>query len=144
MIYNYEMACKEAGLREDQTAEIRRFFDSEQKKLKRRNEAIDKNQIVYFSISQAVKELGENADYEIPDASIDVAEEVLHRMDLDRLREVMQELPEDDQEFLMVYFEEENFGDTRVAKRLGIPRQTVQYRKKKLLKVLRKKFFEKI
>lgn len=35
MIYKYEMACKEAGLSDEATAEIRRFFDAEKKKLKR-------------------------------------------------------------------------------------------------------------
>ena len=34
MITSYERACKEAGLSEEKTAEIRRFFDAEQKKLK--------------------------------------------------------------------------------------------------------------
>ena len=36
MIYKYEMACREAGLSEEKTAEIRRMFDAEYKKLKRR------------------------------------------------------------------------------------------------------------
>ena len=44
MIIKYEIACREAGLSEENTAEIRKFLDAEQKKLKRRKEAKKKTQ----------------------------------------------------------------------------------------------------
>ena len=47
MIYKYEMACKEAGLSEEQTAEIRRFFDAEKKRLKRDKKAREEEGITF-------------------------------------------------------------------------------------------------
>ena len=41
MIYKYEMACKEAGLTEEQIAKIRQVFDSDYKRLDRRQKAKD-------------------------------------------------------------------------------------------------------
>ncbi|MCD8379125.1 MAG: hypothetical protein LUC95_02110 [Lachnospiraceae bacterium] len=137
------MACKEAGLSEEQTAEIRRFFDAEQKKLKRRNDSMERNRISYFSVSNVIEELGENADYEIPDLAVDVEDEVLHKMDLERLEELLEELTEEDREFLQIYFEEEAGAEKRVAERLGITRKKVQCWRERLLTNLRNKFFEK-
>lgn len=39
MIYKYEMACREAGLNEEQIKEIDRVFDADKKKLKRKKNA---------------------------------------------------------------------------------------------------------
>lgn len=142
MIYKYEQACKEAGLSEEQTAEIRRFFDAEQKKLKRRNEAMKRNDISWFSISDAMEELGMESDFDIPDASANVEDEVLHQMDLERLRGIMSDLSPEDQEFLQVYFEEERGAEGRVMERMDITRKKARCWKARLLKEIQEKFFD--
>ncbi len=142
MIYKYEMACRDAGLSEEKTAEIRRFFDAEQKRLKRKKKAMERNNITWFSISDEMEELGMESDFEIPDASVNVEDEVLYQMDMERLRGIVSELSSEDQEFLQVYFEEKRCGEGRVMERMGITRKKARCWKDRLIKLIRKRFFD--
>ena len=51
MIYKYEMACKEAGLTEEQIAKIRQVFDSDYKRLDRRQKAKERYGIGWISVT---------------------------------------------------------------------------------------------
>jgi len=140
MIYKYEIACREAGLSEEKIAEIRRFFDAEKKKLKRENDVIEKTKFQYFSMNEAIDEERGITIYDVGDMNADTEMDAIKLWELEKLREYMSELSYEDQEFLYACFEDSRGAETRIAKKLGIPRQTVQYKKKKLIDHLRKKF----
>lgn len=142
MIYKYEMACKEAGLSEEKIKEIRQIFDNDKKKLKRENEYLEKNDIRYFSISDVDEETEKMGDYSLMDTSVNVEMDVIRKLEIEKLMCYLKELPADDREFLYLCFEEAKENDTAIAKKLGLPRTTVQYRKKKLLTMLRNRFEE--
>lgn len=142
MIYKYEMACKEAGLSEENIKEIRQIFDTDKKKLKRENEAMEKNGIRYFSISDVNEEAEEIGDYALIDTSVNVEMDVIKKMEIEKLMCYLEELPVEDREFLYFYFEEPKANDTVIARKLGLPRTTVQSRRKKLLEKLRNRFEE--
>ena len=140
MIIKYEIACREAGLSEEQTAEIRKFFDAEQKKLNRRRESRKENGVYYLSIEgmQECEECGNTFD--IPDTNTNVEEEVMRTWELERLNQLLDELPEDDKEFLLACFAEERGAECVLARKMGVSRDTVRWRKEKLVKMLKEKF----
>lgn len=142
MIYKYEIACREAGLSEERIKEIRKIFDDDKKKLKRENECMEKNDITYYSVFGVRPEYEDMEAYDIEDPSVNVEMEVIRKWEIEQLARFMKELSVDDRKFLYLYYEENGANDTMIARKLGIPRTTVQSRKKKLLKKLRKRFEE--
>ena len=53
MKYQYELACREAGVDEEKLRAIRRVFDTDRKRLKRENETMNNKNIQVFHISAA-------------------------------------------------------------------------------------------
>lgn len=143
MIYKYEMACREAGLNEEQTKAIRQVFDREQKRLKRRNEALEELHKKYGFEIYSVSELcgqDEKEDFEVMDPGMDVETAILHKMDLERLRELLAELPEEDREILLVYHSGEFGSQAAYQKKYNLTKGQADYRVMALLGELRKKF----
>lgn len=141
MIYKYEMACREAGLPEEQIAEIRRMFDAEYKRLGRRKKAKEKNNISWISTTDMSGSESES-DFELADENTDVEGMVLHQMELEELQGYLDELTEDDRKFLLAMFEDVENANQRMAEKLGLTIGQVRYRKEKLLKMLRARFEE--
>lgn len=79
MIYKYEMACREAGLPEEQIAEIRRMFDAEYKRLGRRKKAKETNNISWISTAD-MSGADSETEYELADENTDVEGMVLHQL----------------------------------------------------------------
>lgn len=141
MIYKYEMACREAGLPEEQIAEIRRMFDAEYKRLGRRKKAKEKNNISWISTTD-MSGADSETEYELADENTDVEGMVLHQMELEELQGYLDELTEDDRKFLLAMFEDVVNANQRMAEKLGLTIGQVRYRKEKLLKMLRARFEE--
>lgn len=141
MIYKYEMACREAGLPEEQIAEIRRMFDAEYKRLGRRKKAKEKNNISWISTTDMSGSDSET-EYELADENTDVEGMVLHQMELEELQGYLDELTEDDRKFLLAMFEDVENANQRMAEKLGLTIGQVRYRKEKLLKMLHARFEE--
>lgn len=80
--------------------------------------------------------------YEIADPSVNVEEELIHQLDLEKLREVLAELDPEDREFILEYFEGENKFLNRMAEKYGLTRNQVIGRKRRILKKLKSLFFE--
>ena len=147
MIYKYEMACKEAGMNEEQIAEIRRFFDAEKKHLLRDKRAREKQGITFSYITTSEEESEEAGDLdsrEIVDENFNLEEMIIHKFQMEKLNKVLGELSDEDREFLLSLFSFDSGGVSKLARVLGIPRETVRDRKKRLLKTVREKFFEEI
>ena len=145
VIYKYELACKEAGLSEEQTAEIRRFFDAEQKHLKRDKKAREDAGITFSYIVTSEDESEEAGDLdsrEIADENYDLEDIGMHNLLLEQLHKILQELSVDDREFLLAVFGERGSA-VRYAKSHGMSEVQVTRKKKELLEDLRKIFFEK-
>jgi DNA-directed RNA polymerase specialized sigma24 family protein len=137
------MACKEAGLSEEQTAEIRRFFDAEKKRVKYDMECREQAGVVFNSLRGLVEEYDLD-EYEVPDHSINVEETILHKLEIEKLRECMDELSAEDREFLLVVFSGDFGAKSSYARQHNCSEAAVTRRKDHLLNKLRKKFFKKI
>lgn len=144
MIYEYELACKEAGLSEEKIKEIRRMFDAEKKKLKRRKIAKDKCGWGFFAVEDLIVGdiLHHKGAFDIPDAGISVEDEIIYKLDLERLNELLKEMDPDDKEFLLDCFESRKGTDNVAQEKHGLNRGQVQYRKRKLVNMLRERFKE--
>ena len=142
MDIKYEIACREAGLSEEKTAEIRRFFDAEKKKLKRRKVAKEKCGYTFFSTESIIEfyKSGSLDSFDIPDCNTDVEEEAIVNVELERLRVYLDEFAEEDKEFLLECFSGDFNAITRISERTGIPRTTLSSRKSRLVKQLQKRF----
>ena len=130
MIYKYEMACKEAGLSDEATAEIRRFFDAEKKKLKRDKAYREAKGITFSYLYPSEEEIA------------DVEETTMQKLLLEQLNDALDELSDDDREFLLFMFS--GYGSASAcARKLGVYPSTVLRRRDALIQKLRKSFFEK-
>lgn len=145
MIIKYEIACREAGLSDEKTAEIRRFFDAEQKKLKRRKEAKDKSKLCFLSVEEMAEKVQDDdiSTYDIPDPNMNTEEMAIHGVELSVLKSCMDEWPEEDREFLLTCFEGERGVIMELSRKLGISQAMVSYRKKCLFNKIQKEFMEK-
>lgn len=145
MIYKYEIACKKAGLSEEKTAEIRKFFDAEQKKLKRLNERMESSGLFTVSVNAIDSDCYDyDLDtYDIEDPSVDVEGMVIKKMELSVLRSCMEELTQEDREFLLECYAGERGTVMALSKKLGMPQTTVSARKKRLFEQVKKSFLEK-
>ncbi|PLT84527.1 hypothetical protein [Mediterraneibacter gnavus] len=145
MIIKYEIACREAGLSEENTAEIRKFLDAEQKKLKRRKEAKKKTQLCFLSVEEMAAKIGEDdiESCDIPDPTMNTEEMAIKRFELSVLRSCMDELSQEDKEFLLACFACERGAVAELTRKLEIPQTTVSSRKKALFEKVQKRFFEK-
>lgn len=105
MNYKYEMACKEAGMREEDIQALRREFDNDYKRLSRENEKNEKKERMgYASVSLSIiTSDGDDFDVEIEDPRTNIEEDFIHNWELQRLGELMAELDPVDKEFLYDY-----------------------------------------
>lgn len=142
MDIKYEIACRKAGLSEEKTAEIRRFFDAEKKKLNRRKEAKTKSGFAYLSMEGLTEYLSDTdmESFDIPDVNTDVEAEAILSAEISRLREYLEEFSEEDRVFLMECFSGEYDAISRISERTGISRTTLSSRKSRLIKRLKAKF----
>lgn len=144
MIYKYEKACKDAGMSEEQIDEIRRFFDAEKKRLKRRRKAHDKCGFVFLSVQEMIDQYRgwDIETFDIPDMATDVEAEIFHKMDLERLDMFLMELSDDDREFLLTCFSHDDFTEVQLSEMLNMPRSTMRSRRERLVRLLKKRFEE--
>ena len=141
MIYEYELACKEAGLSEEKIKEIRRMFDAEKKRLKRRKEAKERYGWGYISIDgMTFKTERDQGTLDIPDPNTNVEQEVMEQYEMEQLRELLNALATEDKRFLMDYYQCKHGEKMAVAEKYGMTKQQANYRKNKLLERLRKDF----
>lgn len=143
MIYKYELACREAGLTEEQIANIRKVFKEQYDRMAYEKNVREKLGITFNNFSSFGLDEDEDETIDFADPDTDVEEEALHEIELGILRDCIKELPVDDREFLYAYYGGEYGVETALAKKYGVPRTTLQRRKERLLKRLKKSFFEK-
>ena len=142
MIYEYKLACIEAGLSDEQIKEIEQVFDTEYKAVQYDQTKREKYQVEILHIEGMVGSDGEVGTYDPEDYSTNIEEDFLHRCDLERLQEVLSQLSEEDREFLMDCFIYEADYVKRLSAKYGITGRAVRWKKEKLLNALREKFFE--
>lgn len=143
MIYQYEMACKEAGMSEEAIKELRKMFDTDYKHVKRQKEQRMKTGYAFTAIDRIQDIDGEIGTVDIAD-DFDLEEDFIHRCDLGRLDEILQELSDEDRAFILDAFDQEVKTVKALAEKYEMSFYAARYRRDKLLAWLREKFFEEI
>ena len=142
MIYEYKLACIEAGLSDEQIKKIEQVFDTEYKAIQYDQTKREKYRVEILHIEGMVGPDGEIGSYDPEDYSTNIEEDFLHRCDLEHLQEVLSQLSEEDREFLMDCFIYEADYVKRLSAKYGITGRAVRWKKEKLINALREKFFE--
>lgn len=145
MIYKYELACKEAGLSDEQTAAIRNYLDEQKKKVSHEKDVREELGIKFsFSSvsSDRFDEIGDEDEMDFVDEDFDLEELIIHKLDLDRLNRCLDELSVEDREFILSVYAEHGYA-RRYAKEHSMSEMAVSRKKSALVKKLREKFFEK-
>lgn len=142
MLYKYEIACKNAGLNQEQINEIRKVFDVDRRRLKRENVKMEQENIRYGSMDDIDDSFDGMEKRDIEDPRLNIELDYIKKWEMEQLQRFLTELTEEEREFLLVCFEESVMSDSRIADRLGLPRATVYNRRKRLLKKLRNRFEE--
>lgn len=142
MIYEYKLACIEAGLSDEQIKKIEQVFDTEYKAIQYDQTKREKYRVEILHIEGMVGPDGEIGSYDPEDYSTNIEEDFLHRCDLEHLQEVLSQLSDEDREFLMDCFIYEADYVKRLSAKYGITGRAVRWKKEKLINALREKFFE--
>ena len=142
MIYEYKLACIEAGLSDEQIKKIEQVFDTEYKAIQYDQTKREKYRVEILHIEGMVGPDGEIGSYDPEDYSTNIEEDFLHRCDLEHLQEVLSKLSDEDREFLMDCFIYEADYVKRLSAKYGITGRAVRWKKEKLINALREKFFE--
>ena len=142
MIYEYKLACIEAGLSDEQIKKIEQVFDTEYKAIQYDQTKREKYRVEILHIEGMVGSDGEVGTYDPEDYSTNIEEDFLHRCDLEHLQEVLSQLSDEDREFLMDCFIYEADYVKRLSAKYGITGRAVRWKKEKLINALREKFFE--
>ena len=137
MKYQYELACREAGVDEEKLRAIRRVFDTDRKRLKRENEMIEKENYQVFHMS-AVEVLEHPENYEIADVRANVEENFIHRLDLELLHRCLEKIDEADRDFILTYFGYSKKCVHQTALAFGMSVGAVKWKRDVILKRLRK------
>lgn len=137
MIFKYEMICREAGMTEEQIHEIYNMFNAAYQKKYREKKARENSPLEFLSLEAMVDTQENRNGFDIPDTSVDVEAEIIHKMELERLNEVLAMLTEEDREFILDYFSGEGAFLNDLAEHYGITRNQAIARKRAILKLLR-------
>ena len=145
MIYKYEMACREAGLNEEQIKEIDRVFDADKKKLKRKKNAQEeenkKNGFGIYSFSEMGGQDKED-DFDAPDPNVDIEADMILKWEIQRVRDLLADMEEPDRVLLLAYTSGVHGAKGEAAKQVGLTRRKADYRVGELLAYMRSVFDE--
>lgn len=135
MKWEYEKACKKAGLSEKEIREIRKIFDSEKSRRKVNQKTRIESGYQEVSIEKILEE-GENR-LDLQDVLQNTEEEALKQLALSHLRTFIKRLKKEEQFILLSW---RILPDREVAKRLGIKKSTMQDKRRRLIKELQNLF----
>lgn len=114
---------------------IRRFFDSESKRLAYDRRIREEKGIVFNSLTAFVGEESNSFDCFASDE--DVEERVIHEIEIEEMHECLNRLRKEDRELLLGYFSGEHGAVARIARTRGVDSKCLYRRIPKLIAVMR-------
>lgn len=127
------------GMSKEEVSEFERSFEADKKRLKRNREAIKDNSYSFIYLDMDHDEDGCSLIKDVVDTT-ENEDAWLQRIHIDMLRSFLGEMSEEDRRILYVSFSGVYDYDQILMKELGVTRSQIQYRRKCLLSILRKKF----
>ena len=127
------------GMSKEEVSEFERSFEADKKRLKRNREAIKDNSYSFIYLDMDHDEDGCSLIKDVVDTT-ENEDAWLQKMHIDMLRSFLSDMSEEDRRILYVSFSGVYDYDQILMKELGVTRSQIQYRRKCLLSILRKKF----
>lgn len=124
MYWKYEVACKEAGMSEEEVKKIRRIFDDDRKRLKYKDRIMEEMQYTRISIDAEMDSEEREKLFEIPDPNTDVENEALWNLNLEKLQECLELLSPEEKDVLLIFYDK-NVSISKYAKEKGVSRQSL-------------------
>lgn len=124
MIWQYEKQYAEAGMKEEEIREARRFFDREKKRLKYENEMIRKNNISYSLMSE-LEENDIRKVFNIQDVTVNVEDQAITSVFIQKLGKSMEILSLKEKSLIVRHYYED-VSLRKIAKEEGVALSTVQ------------------
>ena len=151
----YESICRKEGVSEQKTREIRRIFNTDVQRANREKRYREEHGISICSLSalgagDEEADPGTGGEFEIADLSGDPLEKLIragdeeeHEKQLAVLQEIMAELDPEDAYILRKYYSGGYGIESALARELGMERKAFIRRRRRLLEMVRVRFFEK-
>ena len=140
----YYRICKNAGMSEEEIKKIDKVLDPSKKRMQREKKAMaeaNADGFIFLSASELGDEaMDDESDFDIPDPDMDLEATIIHQCELEELRLYLSELSEDDRDILMISFSGVKNYDQILMEKYGLTRGIIQYRREKLIKLLRSRF----
>lgn len=133
MRWKYEKTCRDMGLDMTEKTKIQRIFDREKQQRSRQKKNAEKYGISIISVD-ALCDAGYDVTTQLAGQQ-DIYDEAIKDMALQYLHIFLSRLSVDDRYILMSLG---ILSDREIAKQLCIAKSTVQYRRRKLIKLLKK------
>lgn len=124
MYWKYEVACKEAGMSEEEVKKIRRIFDDDRKRLKYKDRIIEEMQYTRISIDAEMDSEEREKLFEIPDPNTDVENEAIWNLNMEKLQECLELLSPEEKDVLLIFYDK-NVSISKYAKEKGVSRQSL-------------------
>ena len=135
MNWEYELACREAGMSEEEIRNTRKIFDADRKALKRENELIEQQKIIVFSIDANRDKYNEALN--VPDKECNVEEEAIYAVELERLMECLDRLTDEEREVILALYDP-TIKYEQYARDRGVPQSTLRRRAERIFQRLKK------
>ena len=97
---------------------------------------------MYYSLELLKNPEGDSCYYDIPDPAMDVEQMMLHKLDLEKLGEVLSRISEEERQFILDCFDAEWGARKEIAEKYGMTVGAVKQRKRRILKKITEMFFE--
>ena len=142
MIYKYERICRNENLTEEHIKKIDNGLHALTRAKYREEQAREKYGVEILSSDAMMGPDGEIGSFEMADPDMDVEEIVMHKLQLERLHEVLAMLDEEDSCFIMEYFEDKGEGKFLdvLCVRYGLSKKQANTRMHKIVELLRELF----
>lgn len=124
MYWKYEVACKEAGMSEEEVKKIRRIFDDDRKRLKYKDRIMEEMQYTRISIDAEMDGEEREKLFEIPDPNTDVENEAIWNLNMEKLQECLELLSPEEKDVLLIFYDK-NVSISKYAKEKGVSRQSL-------------------
>lgn len=133
MYWKYEKLCRQVGLSEEKRRKIQRILDREKQRRRTKQKNAEKYGISIIS-ADALRDAGYDVFARLTGGE-NTYDEAIKDMALQYLHIFLQRLHSDDRYILLSLG---TLSDREIAQKLGISKSTVQYRRKKLIMLLKK------
>ena len=109
-------------------------FDADYKRVKREKQVKKEAGFFYYSMELLETEDGDSCIFEVPDPDMDVEQMVIHKMDLEKLKTILEMLSNEERHFILDCFDGEWGAGKKIAEKYGMTIGAVKQKKRRIMR----------